>query len=452
VRSEVGKGSTFTLRLPREYREPTLRSSRVRPMVERAEQPIAPQWRVVRRQTLADDRAVLAPDDRALLIIADDLGLARTLLELARRAEFRGVVASSGEEGLQLALQLRPSAILLDLQLPDMGGWVVLDRFKHDLRTRHIPIHVVSASGMERRSLERGALACLEKPVRTEQVSAALTELRDFIERAVKQLLIVEPDELERDSLVELLGDVDLQISVAAGPEQAFALIESRSFDCMVLALDKLEGAELELLDRIALRPERRRMPIIIYAKQAPSEAEQLQLRRLGERVTIRRVRSPERLFDETALFLHRAPERLPEAKRETLRRLSRSDAALAGRKVMVVDDDVRNIFAITAILEQHEVSVVYAENGADALRKLDQQRDVELVLMDIMMPEMDGYEATRRIRSNLAMRDLPIIALTAKAMKGDREQCVQAGASDYITKPIDPDQLISLLRVWLTT
>jgi HAMP domain-containing protein/signal transduction histidine kinase/DNA-binding response OmpR family regulator len=450
VRSEVGKGSTFTLRLPREYREPTMRTARVRAVVERPERPSTSQWRVARRETLADDRQRLAPGDRVLLIIADDTGLARTLLELAQRAEFRGVIAASGDEGLQLALQLRPDGILLDLQLPDMGGWVVLDRLKHDLRTRHIPIQVVSAGGVERRSLERGALTSLEKPIRTEQLAAALTELRDFIERPVKQLLLVEHDEVQRETICGLIGDGDVQITPVASAEQALGLIESRSFDCMILGLELRGVTGLELLDRIAHRPERRRMPIVIYAAKDLSETEDQQIRRLAERVIIRRVRSPERLFDETALFLHRVPDRLPEDKRETLRRLSRSDTSLVGRKVLVVDDDVRNIFAITAILEQHDISVIYAENGADALRRLDEQRDVELVLMDIMMPEMDGYEATRRIRASLALRDLPIIALTAKAMKGDREQCVQAGASDYITKPIDPDQLISLLRVWL--
>jgi hypothetical protein len=339
-------------------------------------------------------------------------------------------------------------AILLDLQLSDVGGWVVLARLKHDLRTRHIPVHVISATGDQHRSLERGAIGFLAKPARTEQLAAVLTELIEFAGRQVRELLIVDPDEARLAAMVELIGDTDVHSTTVPNAEQALAQLERRSFDCMVLGLPDDNG--LGLLAQLVGALQQRRIPVVLHMHRALSEAEEQQFRSLAERVAVRRARSLEQVLDETARFLHRVVDRLPEPKREILRRLSHTDTSLAGRKVMVVDDDVRNIFAITAILEQHEISVAYAENGADALRKLDEQRDVELVLMDIMMPEMDGYEATRRIRASLDLRDLPIIALTAKAMKGDREQCVQAGASDYITKPINSDQLISLLRVWL--
>src|SRR5690606_18331402 len=313
-----------------------------------------------------------------------------------------------------------------------------------------IPVHIISATPAERRSLERGALSFLSKPATEAQVRVALQEIRSFIERGVKKLLVVERDQAERDGIVELVGNGDVECVAVGRAEEALQALEAERFDCMVLELELPDMGGLELIERVQQLPHGQRLPILIYTQQPLSKEEEAELRRVSDTTLVRGVRSPERLLDQTALFLHRVQDQLPEKKREILRRLSHTDPALFGRKVMVVDDDVRNIFAITTILEQYRMKVVYAENGADALAKLQRERDVELVLMDIMMPEMDGYEATRRIRGMPVLSGLPIIALTAKAMKGDREKCIQAGASDYITKPIDPDQLVSLLRVWL--
>ncbi|MCX4247083.1 HAMP domain-containing protein [Paraliomyxa miuraensis] len=454
VNSKVGEGSTFTLRLPFEYRRadarPPVTSARGSGSALPGPRIASERQLAVLPRAVADDRSSLELGDRVLLIIEDDESFAHTILELAREADFRVVVATSGEEGLMLASELGPAAITLELHLSDMDGWVVLDRLKHDPRTRHIPVHVISATSARQRSLEYGALAYMSKPATTEQLAAALEQIRSFIDREVKSLIIVGGDRTQRDAIVELVGNGDVEHVVVESTEEAMRALDTATFDCMVLDLGLQDRRGFELLESLQRSSELRRLPILVYGEEALSADEQARLRRLGENLLVRDVRSPERLLDETSLFLHRVQERLPEKKREILRRLAYQDPVLSGRKVLVVDDDVRNIFAITTVLEQYDMRVSYAENGVDALAKLQQDDEVDLVLMDIMMPEMDGYEASRRIRGLPRLSRLPIIALTAKAMKGDREKCIRAGASDYITKPVDPDQLISLLRVWL--
>jgi CheY-like chemotaxis protein len=472
VQSEPGHGSTFTLYVPREYRprrrgtergpQPPPRPGAQRPMpiaspshrsaaaaavandVELLERP-----RALPLPSIADDRAAIEPGDRVLLIIEDDETFANTLLDAARERNFRGVVALNGAEALELARGLKPDAITLDLVLPDMDGWVLLDRLKHDPETRHIPVHIISAAGEERRGLELGALAVVTKPPEVEELAAALSQIEDFLARRVKRLLVVEDDDTQRQALVELIGGGDVEVKTAASAEEALEALTGEPFDCMVLDL-KLPGMSgMDLIKQVKDDPARRRLPIIVYTGKELSREEQTGLAQLADTVIVKDVRSPERLLDETALFLHRVEAELPEGKRKMLRSLAWGDPMLRGRKVLVVDDDVRNIFAITSVLERHEMDVSYAENGHDAIAKLE-QHEVDVVLMDIMMPEMDGYEAMRRIRQETKFKTLPIIALTAKAMKGDREKCIEAGASDYVTKPVDPDQLVSLLRVWL--
>jgi CheY-like chemotaxis protein len=406
--------------------------------------------RAIAQTAIPDDRAAIQPGDRVLLIVEDDETFATTLLDVARERGFRGVVTTSGSEAIECAKSLKPDAITLDLVLPDMDGWVLLDRLKHDVETRHIPVHIISAAGEERRGLELGAVAVLTKPIEREVMGSALGQIQEFIARRVKRLLVVEDDEAQREAIVELIGEGDVEIHTVASAEEALAALEGEPFDCMVLDL-KLPGMSgMELIRTIKDNPGLRRLPVIVYTGKELSREEQTGLAQLADTVIVKDVRSPERLLDETALFLHRVESSLPEPKRKMLRTLAYGDPMLKGRKVLVVDDDVRNIFAITSVLERHEMEVLYAENGQDALDKLAENGDVDAVLMDIMMPEMDGYEAMRRIRQQAQLRTLPIIALTAKAMKGDREKCIEAGASDYVTKPVDPDQLISLLRVWL--
>jgi CheY-like chemotaxis protein len=360
------------------------------------------------------------------------------------------VVAATGQQGIDMARVLLPDAITLDLRLPDMDGWVVLDQLKHEPLTRHIPVHVISASDEERRSLDSGAIAYLQKPAEKEAVDEALGRIQGFLERRVRRLLVVEDDEVQRQSIVELIGNGDVVTTSVGSGEEALTTLAREPYDCIVLDL-KLPGMSgVELMKAVRDRPAYRRLPIIVYTGKDLTREEEMELQRLSESIIIKDVRSPERLLDETALFLHRVEADLPDPKRQMLRRLTESDPALARKRVLLVDDDARNLFAITTILEQHEMLVIYAENGQQALDKLASHADIQIVLMDIMMPEMDGYEAMRRIRAQPQLAKLPIIALTAKAMKGDREKCIEAGASDYITKPIDATQLVSLLRVWL--
>ncbi|HEY0711150.1 MAG TPA: response regulator, partial [Polyangia bacterium] len=278
----------------------------------------------------------------------------------------------------------------------------------------------------------------------------AIGRLQHFLERKVRRLLVVEDDDVQRKAIVELIGNGDVITTPVPSGEEALKTLDTEPFDCVVLDLRLPGMSGFDLIQAIKERPSWRRIPIIVYTGKELTRDEETKLRQLAETIIVKDVRSPERLLDETALFLHRVEARLPQPKREMLRRIAESDPALAGKKVLLVDDDARNLFALTTVLEQHAMKVIYAENGQQALEKLASEPGINIVLMDIMMPEMDGYEATRRIRAQTRYANLPVIALTAKAMKGDRDKCIQAGASDYITKPVDPDQLVSLLRVWL--
>jgi HAMP domain-containing protein/CheY-like chemotaxis protein len=459
IQSEVGAGSTFTLYLPDIL---PARSGRpvigARELANMKQLPSAVEQATnghlatngSQAQAQSDDRSSIVKGDRVLLAIEDDEAFGRILLGLARDHKFRGVVARTGSQGLEFARQLTPDAITLDLRLPDMDGWVVLDQLKHNPATRHIPVHVISASDEQARGLECGAIDFLLKPADPDELEQVMQRIETFIERRVKRLLVVEDDETQRKSLVELIGEEDLITVAVDSGEAALEALGKNSYDCIVLDL-KLPGMTgVELIKAMKENPNWQRTPIIVYTGKELTREEDTELRRLADTIIVKDVKSPERLLDETALFLHRVESRLPPASRQILRRLSESDPALAGKRVLVVDDDARNLFAITTILEQHEMLVTYAENGQQALDALASSTSIDLVLMDIMMPEMDGYEATRRIRAQQQHQQLPIIALTAKAMQGDREKCIQAGASDYITKPVDADQLVSLLRVWL--
>jgi HAMP domain-containing protein/CheY-like chemotaxis protein len=464
LKSEPGAGSAFTLYLPAEYMErarpalPALAaasSGASRPPVRALERPPAPPEHDVfvlppPSAALSDDRRAIGAGDRVILIVEDDETFGRTLLDFVRENGFRGVVASNGTQALELARALKPDAITLDLRLPDMDGWVLLDQLKHDTDIRHIPVHVISASDEERRGLECGAIAFLRKPVEVEALEAALARIKTVVEQRVKRLLIVEDDDVQRKALVDLIGDGDVAVTAVDSAEAALAALAEQAFDCMVLDLRLPGMTGVELIKKAKAGLASQRMPVIVYTGKDLTREEETELRQVSESIIVKDVRSPERLLDETALFLHRVESNLPAPSREILRRLTETDPALVGKTVLLVDDDARNLFAITTILEQHEMKVVYAENGQDALDKLAANEQIDIVLMDIMMPEMDGYEATRRIRSQDRYGKLPVIALTAKAMQSDREKCIQAGASDYITKPVDPDQLVSLLRVWL--
>jgi len=404
-------------------------------------------------QSPPDDRDAIQPTDRVVLIVENDLNFARVLLDMAREKGFLGLIALDGETGIQLAHGYKPDAITLDIDMPGIDGWQVLDRLKHSPDTRHIPVHIISGIDRRQQGLMAGAIAYLEKPVDKAKLDEAFGHIRSFIDNRVKRLMIVEDDVNQQRSMVELIGDDDIEIVTVGSGEEALDELHRGHFDCMVLDLGLAGGMSgFDLLERVKSdqRQTVREIPIIIYTGRDLSQPEETRLRKYAETIIVKDVKSPERLLDETALFLHRIEAKLPENKRRMLEQLHNTDAVFAGKHVLIVDDDVRNIFSLTSVLESHGMNVAFAENGRDALARLESGPDLDLVLMDVMMPEMDGYETTRAIRENPRFRSLPIIALTAKAMKGDREKCIAAGASDYITKPVDTEQLLSLMRVWL--
>src|SRR5262249_48992253 len=397
-----------------------------------------------------DDREDIKPGDRVLLVAEDDLAFSRFLYDLAREKGFKALVTHRGAGALALARELKPSAITLDISLPDMDGWRVLERLKEDGATRHIPVYFISVADEPERALQQGALGFLHKPADRAALAGAFDTIREFVDRRVKKLLVLEDDEIQRNSILDLIGNGDVQSVPVATGEGALSALEREHFDCMVLDLLLPDMPGLDLLQRVKKQPRLRSLPIVVYTGKDLSRDEERELKRLAQTIILKDVRSPERLLDETSLFLHRNAATLPESKRQIIDKLHQSDTLLAGKKVLLVDDDVRNIFAMTSVLERHKMEVLPAESGQDATDLLESHPDVDVVLMDIMLPEMDGYETTRTIRRLPQFKDLPVIALTAKAMKGDREKCLEAGASDYIAKPVDTEQLLSLLRVWL--
>jgi CheY-like chemotaxis protein len=398
---------------------------------------------------ILDDRNEIEEGDRAVLIVEDDLRFARILLDLTRAKGFKGLVATTGNMALALAHKYSPAAITLDIKLPDRDGWTVLDRLKHDSRTRHIPVHIITVEEHRRRALSQGAFTHLQKPVRNEDLAITFNNIAAFAERSARKLLVVEDDDVQRMSVVELIGNGDVNTTAVATGAEALSKLQQEDFDCVVLDLKLPDMTGFELIEKLQTNG-RSDMPIIVYTGKELTRKEERHLKRVAASIIIKEADSPERLLADTALFLHRVEANLPESKRRMIEQLNRKDPLLAGRKVLIVDDDVRNIFALTSALEAYSMDVVHAENGQKGIELLKATPGIEAVLMDIMMPEMDGYEAISAIRDMEEFRKLPIIALTAKAMKADRDHCLEVGASDYISKPLDIDQLLSLLRVWL--
>jgi CheY-like chemotaxis protein len=399
---------------------------------------------------VGDDRDKVTPGDATVLIVEDDPHYARALVELAHAKGFKVLVAHTGADALDLARHYRPAAVSLDVFLPDMIGWTVLSQLKQDSSTRHIPVQIVTLDEDRQNGLARGAFAFITKPATPEGLTDAFSRLKDYAAPRMKRLLVVEDNALERQSIGELLGHEDVEISTAGTGAEALAALREQSFDCAVVDLRLPDMSGLQLLETLKEQGGLADLPVVVFTGKQLSPDEEMQLHALARSIVVKGVESPERLLDETSLFLHRMVSDLPPEKQRMLDKLHRSDEALQGKAVLVVDDDVRNIFALSSALERRGMTVLTATTGREALDKLESTPGVAIVLMDVMMPEMDGYQTMRAMRQKPALRRLPIVALTARAMKGDREKCLEAGASDYLAKPVNTEQLLGVLRSWL--
>jgi signal transduction histidine kinase/DNA-binding response OmpR family regulator len=400
---------------------------------------------------VGDDRDQLQAGDRVLLIVENDLGFARFLLDSAHEKGFKGLVTSLGAAALAMAREFKPSAMTLDIFLPDIEGWRVLERLKNDPLTRHIPVCVISTDDARERALSSGALAFVAKPIKTkETVDALLDSLGDFLSRNVRNLLVVEPDPARRERMLPWIDAPDVQVTAVPDGRSALDVLRQRRIDCVVMDPNLPDLSPAALAKEMPQDSPLSRLPLIVYGDGNVVHDEDGGWKSLGEVCTVRRVHSPERLLDQTSFFLHRRLADLPAEKRQALEELNRSDRVLPNKKVLIVDDDMRNIFALSSVLEEHDMIIVSADNGRDAIRILQTQPDIDIVLMDIMMPEMDGIDTMREIRKIPQLKSLPIIAVTAKAMKGDRERCIEAGAWDYLSKPVDTEQMLAVLRAWL--
>ncbi|MDX9719766.1 MAG: response regulator [Myxococcota bacterium] len=445
LRSELGQGSTFTLSLPLRHSSPR-EEPVLRPEPLTSSKPAA-----VRLQaSMADDRLSLQKAERSVLIIEDDLRFAEILASQCRSSGFKVLAASTGESGLELARQFTPHGILLDIKLPGIDGWRVLELLKEDADTRHIPVHILSADAPSSRALRKGAIGYLQKPTSIEQISEAIAKLERTRERSHKRVLVVEDDAVTRRGVVELLSDNQVEVNAVAGGTEALEALRGESYDCVVLDLGLWDCDGSELIERASQDPQIELPPVIVYTARDLSWEDDLELRNFSDTVIIKGVRSDERLLDEVSLFLHRVVAEMPEKKRQVITSLHDADAGLRDKTVLLVDDDMRALFALTKLLSERGMKVLKAENGQRALDLLEREATPDIVLMDIMMPVLDGFETMKRIRAQERFKRLPIIALTAKAMRGDQERCMESGATDYLPKPVDQERLISMLRVWL--
>lgn len=457
--SSHGQGSTFTVVVPVSY-DPSRVLSRDIRVAETMEAPRTvseevPQSYASHHQIVEDDRAVPSDGRRTLLVIEDDDTFSSILRDLAREMGFRALVAGTAHDALELARQHMPSAIVLDVGLPDQSGLSVLDRLKRDVRTRHIPIHIVSADDYTETALSLGAVGYVMKPVQREQLVEVLQKLDAKLSQGVHRVLIVEDNEVQRQAVAKLLTSHDVETISAGTAAECLTLLREQTFDCMVLDLSLPDASGYQLLETISADSSHSFPPVIVYTGRVLSADEEQRLRRYSKSIIIKGAKSPERLLDEVSLFLHQVVSDLPDEQQKMIRKARSRDALLEGRRILIVEDDVRNVYALTNILEPRGAVIEIARNGQEALDKLGQSQGdvakaIDLVLMDVMMPVMDGLTATRTIRMNPDWKKLPIITLTAKAMPDDQQRCIEAGANDYMAKPLDVEKLLSLVRVWM--
>ncbi|WP_040842888.1 response regulator, partial [Nitrospirillum viridazoti] len=461
LRSTPGSGSTFTLYIPATYLAPVHTARAVtsnaaandhRPALV----PADANWRHAAGlperalEQVVDDRLDIQPGDAVLLIVEDDPHYSRVMVDLARDKGFKVLVAMRGIDALDLARQYQPTAVSLDVFLPDMLGWTVLSQLKHNPATRHIPVQIITLDEDRQHGLARGAFSFMSKPTSPDVLDSALERIKEYAQPRRKRLLVVEDNAAELMSITELLGHDDIEVLAAGTGAEALKTLREKPCDCVVLDLRLPDMTGFEVLEVISADSNLCDVPVIVFTGRELSAEEDAKLHAMARSIVVKGVESPERLLDETSLFLHRVVADLPADKRRMLERLHGSDEDLVGSTVLLVDDDARNIFALSSVLERRGMRVLAATTGREAITLIEQTPDIAIVLMDIMMPEMDGYQTMGVIRANPAFRRLPIVALTAKAMKGDREKCLEAGASDYLAKPVNTEQLLSALRMWL--
>lgn len=406
--------------------------------------------KLLQQAVMDDDRNDLQPGDTTLLIIEEEESFAAILLELARKRGFKAIVSLQGDQGLALAHAYKPNAIIVDADLPVLNGWAIISRLKSRPELRHIPVHVVSTADDSKQGLSMGALDFWKKPTDRSELEAAFLRIESYIRRPVKNLLIVEDNDALRASLVAFIAHPDVNVTAAASGKEALDQLNAQHYDCMVLDLGLADISGFELLEQVKTNRKLQTLPVIIYTGRDLSKEEEQRLRHYAESIVLKNVQSMERLYDETALYLHRKHADLPPDKQLLIEKLHNPEAAFEGKQILLVDDDMRNIYALSSVLEGYNMEISFAQNGKEALQHLSVHPGVDLVFMDIMMPEMDGYETMRHIRQMPQFENLVIIALTARAMEGDRVKCLRAGASDYIAKPINTTQLVTLLKAWL--
>lgn len=464
LQSEEGKGTTFTVYLPlllpekTEMPKPDPDDPPAPSPVPQDAPPEIPDVPAENEPSefdfeiskVPDDREDLKKDDETVLIIEDDPEFAKILLDHCHQKGFKGLVSMTGEAGLSLAEKHEPVAIILDIKLPGISGWVVLDTLKANAKTRHIPVHMMSAEVSDFDAFKKGAIGFLSKPAKKEELEVAFRNLEEFINKNIKDLLVVEDNAVMREGIRQLIGNGDVKTTEAETGEEAIRLLKEKNFDCMVLDLGLPDMTGSDLLTKLEAEKEIRVPPVIIYTGKELTREEEETLRKYANSIIVKGARSEERLLDETALFLHRVVDKMPQENQKMLTSLHDRDSMFVDKNVLLVDDDMRNVFALSKVLKDKGMNILKAENGEKALKVLEEEPDVDLVLMDIMMPVMDGYETMKNIRAQEQFKKLPIIALTAKAMKGDRGKCIAAGASDYLPKPVDIERLLSMMRVWL--
>lgn len=453
VESEEGKGSIFSLYLPLQFDPSRLPATEKKILVKPKEEKKLPLPAVplpAEATGIPDDRYVITEGEKVILIIEDDEPFASVVLDFVRSRGYRGIVALQGNTGLSLARHYRPDAIILDMKLPVMDGSEVLKQLKADPNLRHIPVQIISSYDHRKEGFELGAFDVLKKPLSKNELDSAFGRIEEFLNRKLKRLLIVEDDKTQSKAIKELIGNGDVKSSTAYSGAEAYDLMQKEKFDCVIIDLGLPDMTGFELMEKIKANAALNKTPLIVYTAKDLTKAEASKLEKLANTVVLKTVNSNERLLDETILFLHKVESKLPAEKQQIIRSLHRTEEVLRNKKILIVDDDMRNIYSLTNALEEEGVRCITAENGRAAIETLQEHADTDIILMDVMMPEMDGLEATREIRKKTRFAKLPIIALTAKAMKGDREKCLEAGMSDYISKPVNVEQLLSLMRVWL--